>query len=178
MPFCKNCGSSIEDGAKFCENCGTPFEAPVAEPVVAEAAAGAAPETFDDAPVTHDPEQLYAQPAAQPAPEPAPQPVQAQPVQSQSTSQYQTSQVPEGTNGFCIAGFVCSLAAMFMGIGIIPGLVLSIVGLVQVKKSGQKGKGLAIAGIIIPIAVTVIALLCVVLYFVFIIAGAAIASTY
>ena len=32
MPFCKNCGSSIEDGAKFCENCGTPIEAPVAQP--------------------------------------------------------------------------------------------------------------------------------------------------
>ena len=148
MPFCKNCGSSIEDGAKFCENCGTPIEAPVA------------------------------QPAAQPAPQPAPQPVQAQPVQSQSTTQYQSSQVPEGTNGFCIAGFICALATVLMGVGLVPALILSIVGLVQVKKSGQKGKGFAIAGIIIPIAVMLIATICVILYFVFIIAGAAIASTY
>ena len=144
MPFCKNCGSSIEDGAKFCENCGTPIEAPV----------------------------------AQPAPQPAPQPVQAQPVQSQSTTQYQSSQVPEGTNGFCIAGFICALATVLMGVGLVPALILSIVGLVQVKKSGQKGKGFAIAGIIIPIAVMLIATICVILYFVFIIAGAAIASTY
>ena len=144
MPFCKNCGSSIEDGAKFCENCGTPIEAPVAKP----------------------------------ASQPAPQPVQAQPVQSQSTTQYQSSQVPEGTNGFCIAGFICALATVLMGVGIVPALILSIVGLVQVKKSGQKGKGFAIAGIIIPIAVMVIATMCVILYFVFIIAGAAIASNY
>ena len=152
MPFCKNCGSSIEDGAKFCENCGTPIEAPVAQPA--------------------------AQPASQPAPQPAPQPVQAQPVQSQSTTQYQSSQVPEGTNGFCIAGFICALATVLMGVGLVPALILSIVGLVQVKKSGQKGKGFAIAGIIIPIAVMLIATICVILYFVFIIAGAAIASNY
>ncbi|MCR5615374.1 MAG: zinc ribbon domain-containing protein [Saccharofermentans sp.] len=152
MPFCKNCGSSIEDGAKFCENCGTPIEAPVAQPAE--------------------------QPVAQPAAQPAPQPVQAQPVQSQSTTQYQSSQVPEGTNGFCIAGFICALATVLMGVGLVPALILSIVGLVQVKKSGQKGKGFAIAGIIIPIAVMVIAIICVILYFVFIIAGAAIASNY
>ena len=152
MPFCKNCGSSIEDGAKFCENCGTPIEAPVAQPA--------------------------AQPEPQPAPQPAPQPVQAQPVQSQSTTQYQSSQVPEGTNGFCIAGFICALATVLMGVGLVPALILSIVGLVQVKKSGQKGKGFAIAGIIIPIAVMVIAIICVILYFVFIIAGVAIASNY
>ena len=47
------------------------------------------------------------------------------------------------TNGLAIAGFVCSFVAQIVG------LVLSIIGLVQIKKSGEKGRGLAIAGIII-----------------------------
>lgn len=52
---------------------------------------------------------------------------------------------PEGNgyDGMCIAGFVMSL--------IIPlfGLIFSIVGLVNVRRTGKRGKGLAIAGIII-----------------------------
>lgn len=54
---------------------------------------------------------------------------------------------PEGNgyDGMCIAGFVMSL--------IIPlfGLVFSIVGLVNARRTGKRGKGLAIAGIIISV---------------------------
>ena len=46
-------------------------------------------------------------------------------------------------NGLAIAGFICSFLVS------LPGLILSIVGLNQIKKQGGKGKGLAIAGIII-----------------------------
>lgn len=46
-------------------------------------------------------------------------------------------------NGLAIAGFICSFLVS------LPGLILSIVGLDQIKKQGGKGKGLAIAGIII-----------------------------
>lgn len=46
-------------------------------------------------------------------------------------------------NGLAIAGFVCSFFIALVG------LILSIVGLGQIKKQGGKGKGLAIAGIII-----------------------------
>ncbi len=47
------------------------------------------------------------------------------------------------TNGLAIAGFVL---AFFMPL---VGLVLSIVGLTQIKKRHQNGEGLAIAGIVI-----------------------------
>ena len=46
-------------------------------------------------------------------------------------------------NGLAIAGFICSFLVSLLG------LILSIVGLNQIKKQGGKGKGLAIAGIII-----------------------------
>ena len=49
----------------------------------------------------------------------------------------------EQTNTISIIGFVLSL---FDGL---IGLILSIVALVQINKSGEKGKGLAIAGVII-----------------------------
>lgn len=45
-------------------------------------------------------------------------------------------------NGLAIAGFICSFLVS------LPGLILSIVGLNQIKKQGGKGKGLAIALIV------------------------------
>lgn len=57
------------------------------------------------------------------------------------------------TNGLAIAGFVVSLCSLIINFGGIVGLVgtiLSGVGLSQVKTKG-KGKGLAIAGLIIGI---------------------------
>lgn len=49
-------------------------------------------------------------------------------------------------NGFAIAGFVCSFFTSIIG------LIFSIIGLNQIKRQGGKGKGLAIAGIIISVA--------------------------
>ena len=57
--------------------------------------------------------------------------------------------VPTKTNGMAIAGFVCALATICTGISAILGLIFSIVGLNQIKKTGEEGKGLAIAGIVI-----------------------------
>ena len=53
-------------------------------------------------------------------------------------------------NGLAIAGFICSFLVSLLG------LILSIVGLDRIKKQGGKGKGLAIAGIIISAAGMVI----------------------
>ena len=54
---------------------------------------------------------------------------------------------PEGNgyDGMCIAGFVMSL--------IIPlfGLIFSIIGLVNVQRNGKRGRGFAIAGLIISV---------------------------
>lgn len=34
MPFCRNCGGNINDGARFCSSCGTETGFPVAAPSV------------------------------------------------------------------------------------------------------------------------------------------------
>ena len=56
-----------------------------------------------------------------------------------------------GTNGFAIAGFVISLVSIFFDCGLTSpiSLILSIIGLSKIKKGNEKGKGFAIAGIII-----------------------------
>lgn len=60
-------------------------------------------------------------------------------------------QKPSGmTNGFSIAGFVLSIISILScGTTSVLGLVFSIIGLVNVKKYNNNGKGLAIAGIVI-----------------------------
>lgn len=57
-------------------------------------------------------------------------------------------------NGLSIAGFIVSLVSFLGGpftilFGPIVGIVLSALGLWQIKKSEQQGKGLAITGIIL-----------------------------
>lgn len=143
MPFCPNCGAQYDAGAKFCEDCGTPFEIAKAEPVSAPVQ-----DSFD-APANDDskyapPSYEAPQPAAQPYnPQPAAQPQQA-PVYSSQT-QYQPELKPS-TDALCIAGMICSI--LLSGL---LGLILSIVGINRVKKSGAPGKGFAVAGIIIGI---------------------------
>jgi hypothetical protein len=58
-------------------------------------------------------------------------------------------------NGLCIAGFVTAF--------LIPpvGLVLSIIALVQINKSREKSKGMAIAGIVISVIGTLIIIACI-----------------
>ena len=65
------------------------------------------------------------------------------------------------TNGLAIAGFVMSIVSVFLCCGIlnVPGLILSIVGLVKAKDYNGDGKGLAIAGIIISAIVIVIGII-------------------
>lgn len=53
-----------------------------------------------------------------------------------------------GFNGFAIAGFVLGLIGI-LAFSAILSVVLSIVGLVQISRRQQRGKGLAIAGIVL-----------------------------
>lgn len=80
---------------------------------------------------------------------PAPQvKVEAAPSQQVAPS----AAAPSKTSGLCIAGFVVSLISIpLIGIPAIIGLILSICGLGATNKKNLKGKGLAIAGIIISI---------------------------
>ena len=70
-----------------------------------------------------------------------------QPVQSQTPQNKQT-------NGFAIAGLVVSIA-----LSAIIGIILSIIGLKEAKKTGV-GKGMAVGGIIIGIAKILLIVLC------------------
>ncbi len=57
-------------------------------------------------------------------------------------------------NGLAIAGFVvslCSLILPYYGIVAIVGLVLSVVGKNQIAVTGEGGRGMAIAGLVIGI---------------------------
>ena len=150
MKKCQYCGSENEDTGRFCLNCGAelPQESVApAQPVVPAQPVAAAQPAAPAQPVAP------AQPAAS-------QPVQSyqQPVQPVSQAPQYTTAAPSAsyqsaepkTNGLCTAGFVVSLLSLFCcGITAIIGLILSICGAVSAGKKGQKGKGLAIAGIII-----------------------------
>jgi Domain of unknown function (DUF4190) len=52
-----------------------------------------------------------------------------------------------GTNGMAIASLVCSVLGLCCGVGAFVGVILGIIALGQVKRTGQDGRGLAIAGI-------------------------------
>ncbi|WP_241010692.1 DUF4190 domain-containing protein [Mycobacterium camsae] len=54
------------------------------------------------------------------------------------------------TNALAIASLVAAIAGIFTcGIGNILGLIFGVVGLGQIKRTGEGGRGLAIAGIVI-----------------------------
>lgn len=64
---------------------------------------------------------------------------------------YGYPQPPAGTNGLAIAALVLGICGFLLATPII-GLIFGIVSLSAVKKSGQKGKGLAISGIVLSSA--------------------------
>ena len=67
-------------------------------------------------------------------------------------------------NGYAIAGFVLSCVALVLMCVFPPlsilGIVFSALGLSQIKKSFQRGKGLAVAGLTIGIMTTVFSVFC------------------
>jgi hypothetical protein len=70
-----------------------------------------------------------------------------------TTNQVNAMADSDRTNGMAIAGFVLSL--IFAPLGI----VFSAIALGQIKRTGERGYGFAIAGLVIGIAVTAIALI-------------------
>ena len=132
--FCPNCGTQNPDGTSYCSNCGAPLAAnanPASAPAPVPAPAPAPIPVAPVAPVA---------PAPQPAPSYTPnqQPITAIPPQT------------NGTNGLCIAGFIISLVSIVLGGSLsLISLILCIIGVNSAGKKNQKGKGQAIAGIII-----------------------------
>jgi hypothetical protein len=84
----------------------------------------------------------------------APPGYQASPAYTGGYDPYQAGYGSTGTNGLAIASLVVSILGLLVSLfcwvgGLIPavGLVLGIVGLNQVNRTKQPGRGLAIAGI-------------------------------
>ena len=76
-----------------------------------------------------------------------------QPYGQQPYGQYGYQNYPPpapGWNGFAIAGFICAFLCSILGI------IFSAIALSQIKDRGQRGQGLAIAGLVISIASIVI----------------------
>jgi hypothetical protein len=57
---------------------------------------------------------------------------------------------PTTTNGYCIAALACAIGGLFScGIGFVLGIVFGVIGKNRVAQTGERGHGLAIAGIVI-----------------------------
>jgi len=70
-----------------------------------------------------------------------------------------------GTNGLDIASLVCSVVGVLCGIGSILGIVLGIIALNQIKQTGQGGRGLALAGIIVGAVLLALGVIGYLIYF-------------
>ena len=148
--FCPNCGIQIPDDARFCPDCGTVLTA-------ADEAAQAVSADVPQVPVEPEPVQQPAvmpQPAPAPVPEIQPAPSFAAPIQpapSSASSQPPVVFIPAQKNNIlCVVGFFGALASILMGgIPSLAALILSVIGLVQTKQRNERGRGLAIAGIIV-----------------------------
>jgi hypothetical protein len=84
------------------------------------------------------------QPASPPPPPAYQQPVYQQPVYQQLIYQQPMYQPAPRTNGFAIASLICSLVCIN-----ILGIIFGHVAISQINKTGEGGKGLAIAGLIL-----------------------------
>ncbi|WP_137652707.1 DUF4190 domain-containing protein [Bifidobacterium moukalabense] len=110
------------------------------------------PQNFQTVPpqseVPQPSQQEYGQPAH--AQNPYQQAPQAnQPYPPQGVYQAYPQPADQRWNNLCIVGFVL---AFFIPLA---GLILSIVAMVQINKSGERSKGMAVAGIIISAAIMV-----------------------
>lgn len=67
------------------------------------------------------------------------------------------SKKTKDTDGLCIAGFIVSLFSLVAGfLASIPGIILSVIGLVRVNKSKDKGFGLGLSGLIISVCTLIV----------------------
>lgn len=70
-----------------------------------------------------------------------------------------------GNNNLAVASLVCSVIGLFCGVGAIVGIVLGIVAMNQIKKTGQAGHGLALAGVIVGAVSLVLSVIVSLVYF-------------
>lgn len=141
--FCPNCGNHILDAnASFCPNCGAKLNSFAQD----SAQSSARQDSQQDSQQSWYNQFNYTPP-----------------------QQDCTPCAPSANyNGLSIAGFCVSCAAIFFnrtlfGLAGIAGLILSIIGLRQCNARGDKGRGLAIAGIVIGAVLTLLVILLIVI---------------
>jgi peptidyl-prolyl cis-trans isomerase B (cyclophilin B) len=52
-------------------------------------------------------------------------------------------------NIMALVGFILSVSGVATGITVIPGIVLSHIGMSQIKRTGESGRGFALAGLVV-----------------------------
>ncbi len=174
---CPICGNENLDSTKFCIWCGAPLDTP---PVSSTGNAPAPSSVPEQTPVSAP------SPIPTPSPEPAPSPIPVQnpspympgysaipqentgstfgaapiPVQWSNAGGYAPQSSYKPTNVLCILGIIfAGLSILCCGITSIIGLILSVLGLIFAIKNEERGKGLAITGIIISTVLLLIMLL-------------------
>jgi hypothetical protein len=77
---------------------------------------------------------------------------------------------PNRTNGMALASLICSIAGLATcALSSIVGLILGVIALGQIKKTGEEGRGMALAGVIVGGVVTALMVVGIILYVVFIV---------
>ena len=91
----------------------------------------------------------------------------AQPAPAYGTAPAYGQTAPSGakTNTLAIVSLVASLVGLFSGIGFLVGIICGHISLGQIKKTGEQGRGLAIAGLIIGYVGIVLAIILTILFF-------------
>ena len=153
---CIHCGAELPESAKYCTACGqrvevapaAPVEAPAAEePVSTEPATETTQENVEGYTAPVNASEGYKAAQAQLPPS------YSNPNYTAQSKVNYTVPASSASNGLAISGFICSLIFFPIGLGVltaIAGLILSIFGLSSAKKlPGNKGHGLALAGVII-----------------------------
>lgn len=162
MIKCNCCGRENSNYAIYCEGCGSLLST-VSDSAEVKTEVSDSSSYSDPAPEA----QAY-ESSSDSSSSSAYEPVQAGPVQSGSYDmppEYTYNPNPATTSGMefdgmCIAGFICSLTGMFCcGLPAFVGLILSIIGLVRTSTNGKKGRGLAVAGLIISILAIIVAII-------------------
>ncbi len=132
--FCPNCGSKIDDDAKFCFKCGANINS---------ATASSGNPTESKTPISN-----YAQPT--PPPPPVQQPYMQNP---QTANVYERPAAQHGgddKNSIALVGFILSFFCC------IPAIVCSAIGLKNANNNGGVKRGFAKAGLIISIISTAV----------------------
>jgi hypothetical protein len=161
MIKCNCCGRENSNYAIYCEGCGSVLSSVSDSADVSTSAA----EGVESSSSSSASEPVSAESAYTPTYETPAQPNNSEYV----PPEYTYNSNPAQTNGtqfdsMCIAGLICSISGIFCcAFTSLIGVILSIVGLIRVSKSGKAGKGLAIAGIIIGSFFIVISILVLIL---------------